>query len=68
MSRRDWGDVVALVFFLALLTLLVRPDSIAPAFLAAAGAALTAIVGFTADPQTTTSGSGASSGGPVVYA
>jgi hypothetical protein len=52
MSRRDWGDALAAVFTVAVLMLLVRPNSLAPAFIAAAGAALTALVGYAADPQT----------------
>lgn len=52
MSSRDWGDVAAAVFVVAALMMLVRPGSLAPAFITATGTALTAIIGYTADPQT----------------
>jgi hypothetical protein len=57
MSGRDWGDVAFAVFVLAAVSLMVRPGSVAPAVIAALGGAMTALVGFAADPQTGTGGS-----------
>lgn len=49
MSARNWGDALAVVFALAILGLLVRPNSIAPALLTELGAAMTAMVSFATD-------------------
>lgn len=40
------GDILAAVFLLALVMLLVRPNSLAPAFLTQFGAALDGLVTF----------------------
>ncbi len=40
------GDVLAAVFLLALVTLLVRPSSLAPSFLSTFGEAMDALVTF----------------------
>lgn len=49
MSGRDWGDVLFLVFVLAVIMIMVRPGSYAPAVVAALGDAMAAVVGYTAD-------------------
>lgn len=41
-----WGDVLALVFYLALVMLLVRPNSLAPAFIKAFGAAVDNLITY----------------------
>jgi hypothetical protein len=46
VSRRDWGDIASAVFLLALVAVLARPASLAPAFIRASGDGLSAIVGF----------------------
>ena len=46
MKKSDWGDILAAVFVLALVTVLVRPNSLAPQFITASGDGLRAIVGF----------------------
>ena len=51
MSRRDWGDIVFAVLLLAVLGLMVRPDSLAPSLISQMGSAMSALVGFVADPQ-----------------
>lgn len=61
MSARTWGDAAAAVFVLALIGLAVRPSSLAPAFITVMGDALTALVGFAAEPGT----SGATASGPA---
>lgn len=48
MKKNDWGDVISLVFLLALLVILVRPSSIAPQFVTAFGDGLTTLVTFAA--------------------
>lgn len=46
MSKADWGDVIGLVFVLALVSLMVRPSSLAPSFITAFGDGLRAVVTF----------------------
>jgi aromatic ring-opening dioxygenase LigB subunit len=46
VKKTDWGDVVGLIFILALLVILVRPSSIAPQFVTAFGDGLTSLVSF----------------------
>lgn len=46
MKSLGVGDVLAAVFLLALVTLLVRPNSLAPAFIKEFGAALDGLVQF----------------------
>jgi hypothetical protein len=46
VSKSDWGDIAFAVFLLALVSVLVRPASLAPDFIRASGDGLTAIVGF----------------------
>jgi hypothetical protein len=48
MKKTDWGDVVGLIFILALTVILVRPNSIAPQFVTAFGDGLTSLVSFAA--------------------
>lgn len=46
MSKAGAGDIIAVVFVLALISLMVRPSSLAPHFITTAGAGLTALVQF----------------------
>lgn len=64
MSKRDWGDVLAGVFVLAIVGLLVRPRSLGPGFVRSLGEAMTSLVSYVADPQQ--AGAAAPAGG--VYA
>lgn len=48
MKKTDWGDVIGLIFILALIVILVRPGSIAPQFVTAFGDGLTSLVSFAA--------------------
>ncbi len=48
MKKTDWGDVIGLVFVLALIVILVRPSSVAPQFVTAFGDGLTTLVSFAA--------------------
>jgi hypothetical protein len=66
MSRRDWGDIIAGVFALAIVGLLVRPSSLGPGFVQSLGAAMTSLVSYVADPQLSGAGSAPSTGS--VYA
>lgn len=66
MSRRDWGDVLAGVFALAIVGLLVRPKSLGPGFVHALGEAMTSLVSYVADPQQ--AGAAGPAPGGVVYA
>lgn len=49
MSGHDWGDVLGLLFVLALVMILVRPSSYAPIMVGAVGDAFAKIISFTAD-------------------
>lgn len=51
MSRRDWSDVLAGVFALAVVALLVRPSSLGPGLVRSLGQAMTSLVSYVADPQ-----------------
>ena len=46
MSKASIGDIIAAVFILALVSLMVRPSSLAPGFITSAGEGLTALVQF----------------------
>lgn len=46
MKAASVGDILALVFFLALVMLLVRPNSLAPAFIKGFGAAVTGMITY----------------------
>jgi hypothetical protein len=46
MRKSDWGDVFAVVFVLAIISLLVRPSSLGPDLVSTTGSALTALVEF----------------------
>ena len=46
MKAHTVGDILALVFLLALVTLLVRPSSLAPQFLKSFGQALDGLVTY----------------------
>jgi hypothetical protein len=46
MTKADWGDVFFSLFVLALITLMVKPGSLAPKFLNAFGAATTDLVTY----------------------
>lgn len=66
MSRRDWGDVMAGVFALAVVGLLVRPSSLGPGLVQSLGEAMTSLVSFVSDAGV---GAGAqSTGSGTVYA
>lgn len=49
MSRHDWGDVIALVFVLALFMILTRSSSNAPVIIATLAGAFAKIVSFATD-------------------
>lgn len=65
MSRRDWGDVMAAVFALAIVGLLVRPSSLGPGFVKTLGEAMTSLVSYVADPQQTGAQAPGGPGGTV---
>lgn len=46
MKNTTWSDVLAAVFVLALISLMVRPTSLAPAFITAFGDGMTAVTQF----------------------
>lgn len=46
MNKAAIGDILALVFFLALVSLLVRPKSLAPAFIKAFGTGVDHLVTY----------------------
>lgn len=46
MKRTGWGDVIALVFVLALVLVLVRPSSLAPEFVKAFGDGMTGLISY----------------------
>lgn len=46
MSGATWSDVLALLFVLALVMVLVRPNSLAPAFLAEFGSGITGLITY----------------------
>jgi hypothetical protein len=46
VTRADWGDLAGAVFVLALIYVLVRPSSIAPAFITGVGAAVRNLVTY----------------------
>ena len=48
MSKNTWGDIIGLFFLLALISLLVRPSSVAPTFVKSFGDGLTALVSYAA--------------------
>lgn len=50
--KRHWGDVLAGVFVLAVIGLLVRPNSLGPGLVRSVGEAMTSLVSYVADPQT----------------
>lgn len=66
MNRRAWGDALAAVFALAILGLLVRPNSVAPQLVRAAGNAMTALVSFATDTAAPSSAADSGTGGWVV--
>lgn len=45
-GKAGLGDILALVFFLALVMLLVRPNSLAPAFIKAFGSGLDGLITY----------------------
>lgn len=49
--KRHWGDVLAGVFVLAVIGLLVRPNSLGPGLVRSVGEAMTSLVSYVADPQ-----------------
>ena len=67
MSRRDWGDVIAGVFALAIVGLLVRPSSLGPGLIRSLGDAMTALVSYVADPQRSGAPNASTSGTGQVY-
>lgn len=46
MSKAGAGDILALIFLLALVMLLVRPNSLAPAFIKAFGAGVDGMITY----------------------
>lgn len=48
MKKTTWGDVIGLVFVLALILILVRPTSVAPQFVSAFGEGLSSLIAFAA--------------------
>lgn len=63
MKHRHWGDILAGVFVLAVISLMVRPASLGPGLVRTLGDAMTALVSYVADPQTT--GAAPAPTGPV---
>lgn len=52
MKAHDWGDVIALVFILALIMILTRSSSNAPTIIASLGEAFAKIISFATDSST----------------
>ena len=52
MSGHDWGDVIALVFVLALYMILTRASSNAPTIIATLGSAFAHIISYATDSGT----------------
>lgn len=46
LAGADWGDVVAALFVLAVVAVLVRPGSLAPAFVHAFGDGMTGLITY----------------------
>lgn len=65
MRMRDWGDLAAGIFVLAVIGLLVRPNSLGPGFVRSLGEAMVALVSFVADPQQAGAAAPAAPGGTV---
>ena len=53
MSRHDWGDVIGLLFILAVIMILTRRSSQAPVMIGNLGDAFAAIVSFATDSGNT---------------
>jgi hypothetical protein len=62
MSGHDWGDVIALVFVLALFLILTRASSNAPTIIATLGTAFAHIISFATDSGTASAGTSAGAG------
>lgn len=65
MKRRDWGDLLAAVFALAIIGLMVRPNSLGPGFVRSLGTAMTSLVSFVSDSGTGGAGPAPAAGGTV---
>lgn len=46
MAKATWADVFAAVFLLAIVALLVRPNSLAPSFISEFGSGITELVTY----------------------
>lgn len=62
MSGHDWGDLIALVFVLALFMILTRSSSNAPTIISTLGSAFASIISFATDSGTA-GGAGAAGAG-----
>lgn len=62
MSGHDWGDVIALVFVLALFLILTRASSNAPTIIATLGTAFAHIISFATDSGSGSVAAGAGAG------
>lgn len=62
MSGHDWGDVIALVFVLALFLILTRASSNAPTIIATLGSAFAHIISFATDSGAASVASSAGAG------
>ena len=66
--KKHWGDLLAGVFLLAVIGLLVRPSSLGPGLVRSLGEAMTSLVSYVADPQSSGAAAAPSGGTGTVTA
>lgn len=67
MRSHDWGDLLGLIFILALFLILTRASSNAPTIIASLGSAFAKIISFATDSGTASAASSAGTGIGSLY-